>query len=55
MLPSTWGITRVLTGRMRCYGAMAVKTFENGKLIDDATDAYLDRQEIEDILCPDYG
>ncbi|MBI4025885.1 MAG: hypothetical protein HY360_12945 [Verrucomicrobia bacterium] len=34
------------------YGTMAVKTFENGKLLDDATDAYLDRQEIEDVLAP---
>ena len=34
------------------YSAMAVKTFENGQLIDDATDAYLDRQEIEDVLSP---
>ena len=36
----------------QCYSAMAVKTFENGKLIDDATDAYLSRQEIEDITAP---
>lgn len=34
------------------YTAMAVKTFENGKLIDDATDAYRDRQDIEDFLTP---
>jgi hypothetical protein len=34
------------------YGAMAVKTYENGKLIDDAINAFLDRQEIEDILSP---
>lgn len=34
------------------YSGMAVKTYEGGKLIDDATDAFLDRQEIEDILAP---
>ena len=34
------------------YAAMAVKTFQNGVLADDATDAYLDRQEIEDVLSP---
>jgi hypothetical protein len=34
------------------YSAMAVKTYEAGTLIDDATDAFLDRQEVEDILAP---
>ncbi|MHB9130998.1 MAG: hypothetical protein ACYDBB_07900 [Armatimonadota bacterium] len=34
------------------YSGMAVKTYEGGKLIDDATAAYLDRQEVEDILAP---
>ncbi len=34
------------------YSGMAVKTYEGGTLIDDAMDAYLDRQEVEDILAP---
>ena len=35
-----------------CYGALAVQTYANGKLIDDATPAFLDREEIEDELEP---
>ncbi|MHB9023926.1 MAG: hypothetical protein ACYC7E_07070 [Armatimonadota bacterium] len=34
------------------YTAMAVKTYERGTLLDDATAAFLDREEVEDILSP---
>jgi hypothetical protein len=32
--------------------AMAVRTYEHGILIDDALEAYLERQEIEDVVAP---